>query len=282
MGAQPHKTSPPNTPPIRTTHHQRRNKDPHGRKHSTGDQHLTVVVVTHTRIHRAHNRATTRRSSNTHRLIHNRTRRSRVRTLHRRTRTCRGGLHVGHGPILLNKERGSSTVTRNGGIPEARTHQLVLRHTRRHARHINRGASSRQYPSTIRASIGRHARTQAKQTNSHTSHHTTRNHAHHNSPLKHAPTAGRTNADSHDHTHPQPHTTTTHTVTYTIEHTYTTHTHARNQHTNKTPSKQKNTKRPDQHKHQTTRQPNNHQAKNLSQQPQGITPRQSPTDRYAS
>lgn len=230
MRAQPHKTSPPHTPPIRTTHHQRRNKDPHGRKHSTGDQHLTVIVVTHTRIHRAYNRATTRRSSNTHRLIHSRTRRSRVHTLHRHTRTCRGGLHVGHGPILLNKERDSRTITRNSGIPEARTHQLVLRHTRRHARHINGGTSRRQHPPTIRPSVGRRTHTQAKQTNNHTSNHTTRNHAHHNAPLKHAPTAGHTNADSHDHTHPQPHTTTTHTVTYTIEHTYTTHTrtHATN------------------------------------------------------
>lgn len=165
-----------------------------------------------------------------------------MHTLHRRTRTCRGGLHVGHGPILLNKERGSRTITRNGGIPEARTHQLVLRHTRRHARHINRGTSSRQHPSTIRASIGRRTRTQAKQTNSHTSHHTTRNNTHHNAPLKHAPTAGHTNADSHDHTTPQAHTTTTHTVTYTIEHTYTTHTHTRatnTQHNNKQTEKQK-------------------------------------------
>lgn len=236
MGAQPHKTSPPNTPPIRTTHHQRRNKDPHGRKHGTSDQHLTVVVVAHARIHRIHSPLATGRGGNIYRHIHNRTRLRRVHTLRRHTRSgvtgCAGptssGLHVGHGPILLNKERGPRTITRNGGIPEARTHQLVLRHTRRHTGHINRVTSSRQHPPTIRASIGRHTRTQAKQTNSHTSHHTTRNNTHHNAPLKRAPTAGHTNADSHDHTTPQAHTTTTHTVTYTIEHTYTTHTHTHN------------------------------------------------------
>lgn len=198
MGAQPHKTSPPNTPPIRTTHHQRSNKNPRGRKHGTGDQHLTVVVVAHARIHRIHNLRTTGRGGDTYRLIHNRARRSRVHTLRRHTRSgvtgCAGptssGLHVGHRPILLNKKGPPTTITRSCGIPEARPHQLVLRHTSRHTRHINGGASRRQHPPTIRASIGRRTSTNSSSQTNHSTSSSTHHVTHINHPLELAPHTG--------------------------------------------------------------------------------------------